>query len=130
MTKHAQIRLNDLTLPYTIGTYEADDIIPDAHVLDMVLYLDKSWVVIDADQMNRVFDYDPLISKILQIAATEKYETQEYLMSLIFQCCFVHAEVHAAELFLRKSPVRDDGSLGVQVTLTRAEFEDMRSAQN
>jgi dihydroneopterin aldolase len=130
MTKHAQIRLNDLTLPCTIGTYEADDIIPDAHVLDMVLYLDKSWVVIDADQMNRVFDYDPLISKILQIADTEKYETQEYLMSLIFQCCFVHAEVHAAELFLRKSPVRDDGSLGVQVTLTRAEFEDMRSARN
>ena len=130
MTKHAQIRLNDLTLPCTIGTYEADDIIPDAHVLDMVLYLDKSWVVIDADQMNHVFDYDPLISKILQIAATEKYETQEYLMSLIFQCCFVHAEVHAAELFLRKSPVRDDGSLGVQVTLTRAEFEDMRSARN
>jgi dihydroneopterin aldolase len=130
MTKHAQIRLNDLTLPCTIGTYEADDIIPDAHVLDMVLYLDKSWVVIDADQMNRVFDYDPLISKILQIAATEKYKTQEYLMSLIFQCCFVHAEVHAAELFLRKSPVRDDGSLGVQVTLTRAEFEDMRSARN
>ena len=130
MTKHAQIRLNDLTLPCTIGTYEADDIIPDAHVLDMVLYLDKSWVVIDADQMNRVFDYDPLISKILQIAATEKYETQEYLMSLIFQCCFVHAEVHAAELFLRKSPVRDDGSLGVQVTLTRAEFEDMRSVRN
>ena len=130
MTKHAQIRLNDLTLPCTIGTYEADDIIPDAHVLDMVLYLDKPWVVIDADQMNRVFDYDPLIREILQIAATEKYETQEYLMSLIFQCCFVHAEVHAAELFLRKSPVRDDGSLGVQLTLTRAEFEDMRSARN
>ena len=130
MTKHAQIRLNDLTLPCTIGTYEADDIIPDAHVLDMVLYLDKSWVVIDADQMDRVFDYDPLIRKILQIAATEKYETQEYLMSLIFQCCFAHAEVHAAELFLRKSPVRDDGSLGVQLTLTRAEFEDTRSARN
>jgi len=130
MTKHAQIRLNDLTLPCTIGTFEADDIIPESHVLDMVLYLDKSWVVIDADQMNRVFDYDPLIRKILQIAATEKYETQEYLMSLIFQCCFVHPEVHAAELFLRKSPVRDDGSLGVQVTLTRAEFEDMRSARN
>ena len=130
MTKYAQIRLNDLTLPCSIGTYEADDIIPDAHVLDMVLYLDKSWVVIDADQMNRVFDYDPLIRKILQIAATEKYETQEYLMSLIFQCCFVHAKVHAAELFLRKSPVRDDGSLGVQVALTRAEFEDMRSARN
>ncbi len=130
MTKHAQIRLNDLTLPCSIGTYETDDIVPDAHVLDIVLYLDKSWVVIDADQMDRVFDYDPLIRKILQIAAAEKYETQEYLMSLIFQCCFVHAEVHAAELFLRKSPVRDDGSLGVQVTLTRAEFEDTRSARN
>jgi hypothetical protein len=26
--------------------------------------------------------------------------------------------------------VRDDGSLGVQVTLTRAEFEDMHLAQN
>ncbi|MDB2475751.1 dihydroneopterin aldolase [Paracoccaceae bacterium] len=130
MTKHAQIQLNNLTLPCNIGTYETDDVVPNAHVLDMVLYFDKSWVIIGADQMDRVFDYDPLIRKILEIAAAEKYETQEYLMSLIFQCCFVHAEVHAAELFLRKSPVRDDGSLGVQVTLTRAEFEDMRSARN
>lgn len=130
MTPHAQIRLNDLTLHCSIGTYGEDDIIPDAHVLDMVLYLNKSWVVIDADQMDRVFDYDPLIRKILQIAAADKYETQEYLMSLIFQCCFEHNEVHAAELFLRKSPVRNDGSLGVQVTLTRAEFEDISSAQD
>jgi dihydroneopterin aldolase len=130
MTKHAQIRLNDLTLPCSIGTYGTDDIIPNAHVLDMVLYLEKSWVVIDADQMDRVFDYDPLIRKILQTAAADKYETQEYLISLIFQCCFEHIEVHAAELFLRKSPVRDDGSLGVQVTLTRAEFEHIRSAQD
>ena len=130
MTQHAQIRLNELTLPCSIGTYGADDIVPDAHVLDMVLYLDKTWVVIDADQMDSVFDYDPLIRKILQTAAAEKYETQEYLVSLIFQCCFEHTEVHAAELFLRKSPVRDDGSLGVQVTLTRDEFDDIRSAQN
>ena len=130
MTKHAQIRLNNLTLPCNIGTYETDDDVPDAHVLDMVLYLEKSWVIIGADQMDRVFDYDPLIRKILEIAAAEKYETQEYLMSLIFQCCFEHTEVHAAELFLRKSPVRHDGSLGVQVTLTRAEFEDMHLAQN
>ena len=130
MTQHAQIRLNEMTLPCSIGTYGADDIVPDAYVLDMVLYLDKTWVVIDADQMDRVFDYDPLIRKILQIAAADKYETQEYLMSLIFQCCFEHAEVHAADLFLRKSPVRDDGSLGVQVTLTRAEFEHIRSAHD
>ena len=129
MTKHAKIRLNDLTLPCSIGTYGADDIIPNAHVLDMVLYLDKSWVVIDADQMDRVFDYDPLIRKILRTSAAEKYETQEYLMSLIFQCCFEHTEVYAAELFLRKSPVRNDGSLGVQATLTRAEFDDMYAVQ-
>ena len=62
MIKYAQIRLND-SLPCSIGTYGTDDIIPDAHVLDMVLYLDKSWFVIDADQMDRVFDYDPLIRK-------------------------------------------------------------------
>ena len=130
MTKHAQIRLNDLTLPCSIGTYGTEDIVPDAHVLDMVLYLDKSWVVIDADQMDRVFDYDPLIRKILRTAAGDKYETQEYLMALIFQCCFEHTEIHSAELFLRKAPVHSDGSLGVQVTLTRAEFEDMSSAQD
>ena len=126
MTKHGQIRLNNLTLPCYIGTYGTDDIVPDAHVLDMVLYLDKSWVVIDRDQMDRVSDYDPLIQDILQIAATQKYETQEFLMSLIFQCCFDHAEIHAADLFLRKLPVRDDGALGVQITLTRTEFEEMR----
>ena len=129
MTKHAQIRLNNLTLPCNIGTYETDDVVPNAHVLDMVLYLDKSWVIIDADQMDRVFDYDPLIRKILQIATAEKYETQEYLMSLIFQCCFEHTEVHAAELFLRKSPACNDGSLGVLATLTRTEFDDMHTPQ-
>jgi dihydroneopterin aldolase len=126
LTKHGQIRLYDLTLPCNIGTYGTDDIVPDAHVLDMVLYLDKSWVVIDRDQMDRVFDYDPLIRDILQIAAARKYETQEFLMSLIFQCCFDHPEVHAADLFLRKLPVCNDGALGVQVTLTRTEFEEMR----
>ena len=130
MIKYAQIRLNDLTLPCSIGAYETEDIVPGAHVLDLVLYLDKSWVVIDADQMDRVFDYDPLIRKILQIAAADKYETQEYLMALMFQCCFEHTEIQAAELFLRKSPVRDNGSLGVQVTLTRDEFDDICSAQN
>ena len=130
MTNHAQLRLNDLTLPCSIGTYGTDDIIPDAHILDMILYLDKSWVVVGADQMERVFDYDPLIRRILQTAASGKYETQEFLISLILQCCFQHNEIHAAEMSLRKSPVRDDGSLGVQVTLTRAEFEDMSSAQD
>jgi len=123
MSNHAQIRLNDLTLPCSIGTYGDSDVIPTAHTLDMVLHLDKSWVVINADQMNRVFDYDPLIQSILEIAAAQKYETQEYLLSLLFKCCFDHSEIHAAELYLRKSPVRNDGALGVHISLTRAEFE-------
>lgn len=129
MTQHAQIRLNDLTLPCHIGTYETDDIIPDAHILDMVLYLDKSWVVINDDQMDRVFDYDPLIRNLLHVAGAQKYETQEYLISLMFQRCFDHCEIHAVDLYLRKSPVRSDGALGVQVSLTRAEFEDMNSTE-
>lgn len=129
MTQHAQIRLNDLTLPCHIGTYGTDDIIPDAHILDMVLYLDKSWVVINDDQMDRVFDYDPLIRNLLHVAGAQKYETQEYLISLMFQRCFDHCEIHAVDLYLRKSPVRSDGALGVQVSLTRAEFEDMNSAE-
>ena len=129
MTQHAQIRLNDLTLPCQIGTYGTDDVIPDAHILDMVLYLDKSWVVINDDQMDRVFDYDPLIRNLLHVAGAQKYETQEYLISLMFQRCFDHCEIHAVDLYLRKSPVRSDGALGVQVSLTRAEFEDMNSTE-
>ena len=129
MTQHAQIRLNDLTLPCQIGTYGTDDIIPDAHILDMVLYLDKSWVVINDDQMDRVFDYDPLIRNLLHVAGAQKYETQEYLISLMFQRCFDHCEIHAVDLYLRKSPVRSDGALGVQISLTRAEFEDMNSTE-
>ena len=129
MTQHAQIRLNDLTLPCHIGTYETDDIIPDAHILDMVLYLDKSWVVINDDKMDRVFDYDPLIRNLLHDAGAQKYETQEYLISLMFQRCFDHCEIHAVDLYLRKSPVRSDGTLGVQVSLTRAEFENLNSTE-
>jgi dihydroneopterin aldolase len=95
----------------------------------MVLYLDKSWVVINDDQMDRVFDYDPLIRNLLHVAGAQKYETQEYLISLMFQRCFDHCEIHAVDLYLRKSPVRSDGALGVQVSLTRAEFEDMNSTE-
>jgi hypothetical protein len=47
----------------------------------------------------------------------------------MFQRCFNHCEIHAVDLYLRKSPVRSDGTLGVQVSLTRAEFENLNSTE-
>ena len=130
MTKHPQIHLDNLTLPCRIGTYGPNDIVPDAHVLDMTLYIDKSLVVVDRDHMECVFDYDPLIKIILEIAVAQHYETQEYLVSRIFDSYFSYNEIHGVMLFLRKSPVQADGSLGIQVQMEREEFFTLKNASH
>lgn len=123
MTCHARIELRDLHLPAVIGTYGPDDVVPDAHVLDLDLTIAPDLVQIAEDAMAAVFDYDPLIARIVDIAQSRHFATQEYLMTLIAKACAAHPEIIALALCLRKYPVRDGtGSLGVRLSL---EAEDM-----
>ena len=127
MTRQARIELRDLHLPVSIGTYGPDDVVPDAHVLDLTLAIAPDRVQVAADEMASVFDYDPLIAEIAAIARSRTFETQEYLVTLVAQACAAHAEIEALEIGLRKSPVlAGTGSLGVCLVLEAEDLAAMR----
>lgn len=128
MTRQARIELRDLHLPVSIGTYGPRDVVPDAHVLDLTLAVVPDLVQITSDEMTKVFDYDPLIAEIADLARSRKFETQEYLLTLITQACAAYNEIEAVELYLRKSPVlAGTGSLGVRLVLGAEDLAALRA---
>lgn len=129
MTRHAQIELRDLIIPAAIGTYGPGDVVPDAHLLDMTLTIAPDLVQIGADEMAFVFDYDPLIAQIVAIAQSRKFETQEYLMTLIAKACAACAPIIALDICLKKRPVlAGSGSLGVRLVLGADDLANMLDA--
>ena len=127
MSHTASIELKDLKLRTQIGTYKASDIIPDSHLLDLTLWIDSSLVLIAEDQMSHVFDYDPLVAEITQLAGDGHYETQEKLMTRIVGACANYSQIQALEISLRKSPVNNDsGSLGVRLSIDQLALAKLR----
>ena len=124
----ACIALRDLRLNTDIGTYGPQDVVPDAHVLDLTLWLAASWVMISQDGMAHVFDYDPLVVEIDRIAADGHYETQERLVTRIVHACASYSAIEALDILLHKSPVRQgSGSLGVRLSIDAHTLNAMRS---
>lgn len=131
MKPQARIELRDLHVPASIGTYGPGDVVPDAHVLDLDLAISADLVQVASDDMVHVFDYDPLIGQIAEIARSRKFETQEYLMTLIAQACAVHVEIFGVEICLRKYPVlAGTGSLGVRLIVGSEDLAAMRRSEN
>lgn len=123
------IKLKDLKLETQIGTYKPGDTVPDKHILDLTLWINSSLVLIQQDGMEYVFDYDPLILEIDQLAQDGHYETQERLITRIVGACANYVEIESMEISLRKSPVRSgSGSLGVQLFIDQATLASMRDA--
>ncbi|PZO05010.1 MAG: hypothetical protein DCF28_04775 [Alphaproteobacteria bacterium] len=130
MIMHSRIELRDLELTVSIGTYGPGDVVPDRHLLDLTLAIDPSLVMIPEDRMDAVFDYDPLIARIDEIARTTPFETQERLMTLIVEACAACPEVEALEIALRKAPVLvGTGSLGVRLVMDGAGLAQLRHDQ-
>lgn len=116
MPCQSTVELTDLILPVDLGTYGPDDVVPEAHVLDLTLTIDPALVLIDADGMDHVFDYDPLMDDIDRLARDGHYETQERLMTRILNACAKYAEIEAVEVALRKYPVKNgSGVLGMRL---------------
>lgn len=127
MTCQARIELRDLHLPVSIGTYGPGDVVPDAHILDLTLTIAPALVQVASDEMAGVFDYDPLIAQIADIARSRTFATQEYLMTLITRACAAYDAIEAVEICLRKSPVlAGTGSLGVRLVLGGEELATLR----
>lgn len=127
MARVAKIELRDLQIAAAIGTYGPADVVPDAHILDLTLTIAPDSVQIPADNMALVFDYDPLIARINQIALSQKYETQEYLMTVIVRACADYDQIAALDICLRKQPVlADTGSLGMRLVLETEDLAALR----
>ncbi|MDJ0858066.1 MAG: dihydroneopterin aldolase [Dinoroseobacter sp.] len=129
MPTRSRVELRDLKILTDIGTYGPDDVVPEAHILDLVLTIDPSLVLIDQDGMDRVFDYDPLISEIDRLAQDAHYETQERLMTRIVEACATYASIDAVEVTLTKTPVlHGTGRLGVRLVVDADALAVMRQS--
>lgn len=127
MPNHSTIELKNLQITADIGTYGPSDVVPDAHSLDLNLVIDPGLVLIDQDDMDRIFDYDPLIADIDRLARDGHYETQERLMTRIVEACAAYAPIEAVEIALSKTPVLGGtGSLGVRLSVSKDTLSGMR----
>ena len=121
------IELFDFELDVVLGTYKNDGIVPDKHILDLTLSIEPSFVIIEKDKMDEVFDYDPLIKAINSLARKVNYETQERLITLIVQECSNYDAIKGLNLFLRKFPVSSSsGELGVRIILDEKDLNKLR----
>ena len=123
----ASIELRDLKLQTQIGTYGPGAIIPKQHLLDLTLWIDAKLVLISEDEMENVFDYDPLIIEIDRLAGDCHYETQERLITRIIEACARYSEIKAMDIGIRKLPVRSEsGSLGVRLSVDSLTLNNFR----
>ena len=127
MPAYSQVELKDLKIPAQIGTYGPDEVVPEAHLLDLTLTIAPDLVLIAQDGMAHVFDYDPLIRQIDSLARERHYETQERLMTRIAYACAAYSVIKALDICLRKRPVlAGSGSLGVRLILDAEALTGLR----
>jgi dihydroneopterin aldolase len=126
----ANIELLNLVLNIQIGSYTKSDVVPDKHILDILLSINPELVLINDDKMDRVFDYDPLIRAIQRMAAEMHYETQERFITRIVDICAKEEEIMDVEIFLRKSPVcGSSGELGVRLKINELDLKALKSGE-
>ena len=127
MPSSAFVELKDLVLSTQIGTYAPGALVPDQHLLDLTLAIAPELVLIENDVMGNVFDYDPLVLQIDQLAQDGHYETQERLMTRIVEACAQYPQIQSLTISLRKTPVRQDsGVLGIRLEIDAQSLDQMR----
>ncbi len=129
MPIHSFVELKDLRIPARIGTYGPQDVVPEAHLLDLNLTISPRLVMIARDEMALVFDYDPLIRHIDALARAEYFETQERLMTRIVETCAEYPQIETLDISLRKRPVLSGtGTLGVRLIVDAEAMAALRGA--
>lgn len=127
MPSSAFVELKDLALSTQIGTYAPGAVVPDQHLLDLTLAIAPELVLIENDVMGNVFDYDPLVLQIDQLAQDGHYETQERLMTRIVKACAQYPQIQSLTISLRKTPVKQDsGVLGIRLEIDAQTLDQMR----
>jgi dihydroneopterin aldolase len=128
MTTRSTLELRDLQIETQIGSYGPGEHAPSNHLLDLTLWIDSSFMLIETDGMTKVFDYDPLVAEMERLARDGPYETQERLLTRMLKACAAFTQIEAVEVSLRKLPIRPhSGSLGVRLYLDGTSLADLRS---
>lgn len=131
MSLISTIEFESLSLQTQIGTFADGQTDPYSHSLDLMIVVDSSLVLIDEDDMQRVFDYDPLLEQIHTLAQERVYETQEMLLTRILACCSAYAAIQGVELCLKKTR-QDPGqgashaTIGVRLLVSGQELDALR----
>ncbi len=121
------IVLTDLPLETDIGQYGPGETRPTDHRLDLTLWIAAERVLIDVDDMAQVYDYDPLLATLEQLAGDGPYETQERLLTRMAEACAEDPAIEAVEIALRKAPIRPKGgAIGLRVHLDPATLASLR----
>ena len=129
MPSQSYVELKDLHIAVQIGTYNPNDVVPDAHLLDLTLTIAPHLVIVPRDKMALVFDYDPLIRHIDTLARATHYETQERLVTCIVEACAEFPQIEALDICLRKRPVLSGtGTLGVRLIVDAEGMAALRDA--
>lgn len=129
MAAHSYVELKDLQISVQIGTYGPQDVVPEAHLLDLTLTIASPLVMIPRDEMTLVFDYDPLIRQIDLLARADHFETQERLITRIAEICAGYRQIEALDVCLRKRPVLSGtGTLGVRLVVDAEAMAALRAA--
>lgn len=129
MSLISTLEFENIPLQTQIGTFGEGQEDPYVHTLDLMVVIDTSLVLIDEDDMQRVFDYDPLLEQIHQLAQERHYQTQEMLLTRILACCSAYAPVQGVEMCLKKSPKHQaDGqaTIGVRILASGSELDALR----
>ena len=129
MAVRSYVELKELQIAARIGSYGPDDVVPDAHLLDLTLTIAPHLVMVPRDEMALVFDYDPLIRHIDTLARASHYETQERLMTCVVEACAEYSRIEALDICLRKRPVLSGtGTLGVRLIVDGEAMAALRNA--
>lgn len=127
---HSFVELRDLKIPAQIGTYGPQDVVPEAHLLDLTLTIASRLVMVARDEMALVFDYDPLMRQIDALARADHFETQERLMTRIVEACVGYPQIEALDIRLRKRPVLSGtGTLGVRLIIDAEAMGALRGGE-
>ncbi|MDD9718810.1 dihydroneopterin aldolase [Dinoroseobacter sp. PD6] len=127
----ATVELTALEIAPEIGTYGPGDVVPDTHILDLSLAIDPALVLIDTDDMGRVFDYDPLVAEIDRLARDGHYATQERLITRITAACAAEPAIRSLDIHLRKRPVLGGtGNLGIRLQVDATTLDRFRTVAN
>ena len=129
MPLQSYVELKKLQIAVRIGTYGPNDVVPDAHLLDLTLTIAPHLVIVPRDEMALVFDYDPLIRHIDTLARASHYETQERLVTCIVEACAEYPQIEALDICVRKRPVLSGtGTLGVRLIVDAEGMAALRDA--